>query len=708
MTIRTAVALVALLLTGVGIGPALAGDDGFGLRLLPEVLWAEAAAESFGESRASSIDEVIHAQLQESAADAFPGAWEAGLARSEGGPMQLELGGLFHLALRVSRYQVREIRYGDEKTLYNLYLTGSLSILNLGSGEILEGRTATVLHQSEVLGSAGRSADAVQAADRGAARTLVRTLVDDLAERFSPGLIEAEVVGQYGKRDVLARGYLDGAYEGEVFRLPDGGRVRLEQVQERLSLGNPLGPGGRPAVGSVVRRVGQAASAGDAPRLMVVPVDPDGEAGPGVSGGELAQWLSDGLAQAGFPVLPSAADLNLSQMSEAAELDVARDQIVGSMVRPDVFVIPWVVRHGLQEQADAERDANVYLLTVEVGCSFVDASTGIVLHGARTTITAEEYTQAVGRQADVAGAFVGLIKDAAGRLATEAADSFRPRRAYGTLLGPADAGGEIRWRPDGPLLGRGSTAALLSRSKEYTSPRTGTTLGAVENLIGRVRVNSGGGETERGRVLTATQPAARGQRIRATVRSGGGGGGTRVVELGAVSVDRASVLSEEQLRHIGQSVLATSGLFMAVLDDHEMPSLGWTKDELSDSASYDLTREDGQETTLATHRLDLRLTFRVGETEARKRLLRRAFKIEITGSLIDLATGTAEVLHSPSKGDVLEYSMWLEREIFAKESRNALAVGFGDEDVPGQLEALTVDALQEFMRRVTLLVGDEG
>ena len=698
--------LVALLPTrGSSAGTR---DAGFALRLVPEILFSDVAVDAMGTDGRDLLALELASHLQSEVSSAFPEAWQAGAARADSDDMQRELEGLLHLALRISRYQVREVRYGDEKTVFCLYLTGSLSVLNLGTGEVLEGRVATALRQDESLGPArGRSLAALRASEARAARALIETLVSDLADRFAPGLIEVDVVGRHGGRDVLARGYMDGGYAGEVFQLPEGGHVRVVQVQERLSLAEPLTPGARALAGAVVRRFGQPAAGSKAPRLMVIPAQADVEVAPGVSGGELAQWLSDGLAKEGFPVLPTATDLDFAQFEEAATIDVSREQLVGNMVRPDIYVVPWVVRHGVLEQEDPEREANVYLLSVEVGCSFVDASNGVVLHGARVVGGAEEYTRESGRQTDVLGAFVGLTKDAAAQLAAETFESFKPSRAYGTVLGPVSATGSLKWRLDGPALGRGTIGELLARSKDFTNPRTGEGLGPVESLIGTVRTTGRKAAVEEGRLLASSQAVATGQRIRAVVGSSRAGG-SRVIALGTVTARSNRWLPERRLFSIGQAVLGTSGLFRALLDDRVAPELMTIREQLETSESYALEGRVGTEQTAATHRLDLEVEFTVGAAEEHRRLVERTFRVDLTGTLVDLETGKPEILHSPSKGEVEQYQMWLEHHLKAKKRGDSVLVGFAEQDIDTQLETLTIAAIQELLRRLALLVATDG
>ena len=701
--IRLTTILALLLLVG-----GTASADELAIRVLPDILVSDAARTSVPPDQLVPLTADIQVNLQRGIAGAYPKAWAAGEAREASNRMETELEDLLYFAFRLSRHQQRRFQYGDEKTVFSLYLTGSLTLLDLGSGEMMGSRTFTVVLRKEVMGTpadldpATKLSNSMKASD-----ALVDALVDQFSQQFRPGVIEATVAGQHRSDIVLARGYLDGAYRGEVFKDGKGGMVRLTSIQEKLSVGEFLGPAGtKPTAGAVLSRVGTPGPAGDAPRLAVFVADPGAEVAPGVSGAELAQWVGDNLVESGFTVIPSSTELFLLQADEASKINVSADKLMGSMASPDILVAPTVLRHVMYVQQDEETESEINVLEVVVSASFIDVATGTVLYGTSVEKTTHEVTQEGGRQTDPVLAFTGLVKDSSSELAQIVGDEFQPRRAYGRLRGPTGPSGNVAWVPDGVPLGLGTVAEVLAASREFVDPEDGTSIGFVEEPIGTVKVTGSRPKAEEGQVLVASVPLAAGQRLRAVV--GTAATDLRIVELGKldVQVNGSDIAMDEPVRDCALAALYTGGHFRAVLDSEDRAILEAASYELTGGSYADLSL-DTLQSGVATHRLDITTRLVAEAPAVQGKLRRRAFRVEATGSLVNLRTGEPEVLLSPSKGAVMVYDMWMERELRARERRNRAIVGMRDEDVPAHLSALSFVTLDELMRRVRLL-ADKG
>ena len=688
------------------LASSAASADELALRALPEVLVSDAVRAQVPAPDLDSLTAALQASLEAELAAAYPAAWAAGLARESATQMETELEDLLYFALRISRHQTRRFQYGEDKTFFSLYLTGSLTLLNLGTGEMLGSRTFTVILRKEVMGAPADLPQADKVANaRKAGGALVDALVEQFQQRFEPGVIEAVVAGQNKGRIVVARGYLDGAYRGEVFKVGQQGIVRLTSVQEQLSVGEFLGaPAAKPIVGTVLSRIGAPNPPGETPRMAVFVADSGAEVAPGVTSGELAQWVGDNLVEAGFTVIPSSTELFTVQNIEAGTVNVSADKLTESMASPDIIVAPSVLRHVIYAQHDEESGSDINVLEVVVTATFIDVATGTVLYGTSVDGNTEEVTQEGGRQTDPTLAFTGLVKDASLQLAVRAGDEFRPRRAYGKLRGPAGPDGMISWVPDGVPLGLGTVAEVLAPSRPFVNPVDGSSIGFVEEPVGTIKVtgSKAKAKAEQGRVMVSIVPLTAGQRVRAVV--GTASTDLRVVELGRleVEVSGADPSIEAAVRDSALAALYTGGHFRATLDARDRAILEEASFELTSGNYADLSLDEVQGAT-ATHRLDITAQLVATPAETVGKLIQRKFRVEVTGSLVNLETGQAETLLSPSKGAVQVYDMWMERELRARDRRNRAVMGLRDEDVPAHLSALSFGTLAELTRRVRVL-----
>ena len=136
--------------------PVTASADGFALRALPELLWGTQAEKDVPNAVKESLDTTAHDIIAAAVEGQYPEAWAEGISRGSAWRMERELEDMLHIGFRVSRYQVQRTQFGTAKTVFNVYITGSLFMVNLGSGEVLAARTLTSYVSREIKGHADR------------------------------------------------------------------------------------------------------------------------------------------------------------------------------------------------------------------------------------------------------------------------------------------------------------------------------------------------------------------------------------------------------------------------------------------------------------------------------------------------------------------------------------------------------------------------
>jgi hypothetical protein len=535
---------------------------------------------------------------------------------------------------------------------------------------------------------------------------LTQRLVTDVKERLSPGLIQTTVAGQHRGRVVLARGYLDGGFRGEIFKTDKGKTLRVTSVQERLSLAEWGGSGPPPIAGTPLSRHGAPSVGANAPRLMVFVPNPDETVAPGVSAAELGQWFSDDLVESQFVVIPMSADLFSSKQVEAAIVNVDAAKIgLGAMVKPDILVVPEILRQATYTQRDDEREADIFTLELVVSCTFIDVATGTVLYGTTTSLSKDEVLQDWGRQTDVMESFKKLAMDASRGLAGQAGKEFKPRRAYGKIKSAADANGQVTWTLDSAPLGLGTVAEVLMRSKEFKDPSTGKSIGFVEDLIGTVKVTGSKGKAtkEQGRVLVAVVPLGPGHRVRAVV--GTASGDRRIVRMGDVSIDISGApgLTESAVRTTLSGALHTNGHFRTALGAHGRKVLEQAGAELG-SGSYQVD-ESTSEMPMdpATHQVDIQVKASAAPAKKKGKMISRDYRFDVTASLTDLESGEGAMLKGCKTCPTRVYTMWKGKTLKARQRKGEVVMGLRDEDAGNHVKGVVFDGMTELMRRLRLL-----
>lgn len=690
---------------------ALAGiatADEISLRVLPETLWSPAARSMAGDQLADAVEVAARRGLEAALPRLSPEAAARGASLDSASGMRRDAEGLVHLGFRASRFEVQRTEFGQDKTVFSVFVTGTLFLVNLGTGEFLAARTFTSIAQSEKRGVAVLDAAESRHLAEAATADVVMVLVDQLVARIHLGTIEAPVVGTVGQnRVVLARGYLEGAYRGEGFSIPGhvGATARIESVQEHLSVA-VLEPGTHLAAGSTLSRPGLIMRGGAAPLILVHSPDPDALVAPGVSGGELLSWVEDNLSSAGFWVVPSGTALIASQLAEAAHVDIAESVLVNAQAMPDVVAVPSVFNVLSFLEHDEETASDIHVLEVGLSLAFVGLQTRTVDCGAWKRASKTEVIQEGGRSADVQRAFRGLLKDAAIGAAEQAVTKYDLQRSVATLRNPPDASGHLSWKVGQLPLGLGTVAEVVRLGREYVDPRDGRSLGRIEEVVGTVVVEGSGSARESGRVMAAAVPVVPGMQLQAV--SSTQAVGRRVVKLGTVDLDSGStILTREVVERSVRAALHSSGVFRTSPDDLEPGLLASVRRELDGGgfSSEGARDADGREPAMATHILNLRLGLDAGSLSGSKKLSERVLTVNLAASLLDDVSGQPVRLVDPKGKEWTEYSMWQRRTLKAKERRGQIAVGLGDADAADQLDKLTFDAVLELLRRLGLMAG---
>ncbi|MCK6528571.1 hypothetical protein L6R50_13780 [Myxococcota bacterium] len=704
--------LLALLGLVLAAAPARAE---VALRALSPVMVSEGMRKAADPALRAALEEVAGGALAGALDARFPEAAAAGRTREESSRIQLELQDLLHLGLRLSRAQLRTIHFGEDRTDFQLSVTGTLFIVNLGTGEVLDARSVTSKTTSKKSGRvAAPPRDVVEALAEAGAKQLVGELAGRLAKDFRPGRIEARVADTHRGALVLARGYMDGAYNGEVFQLPsdDGKPPRTFQVfqtQEKLSLARPTSAGGLPKAGTVLARIGMTASAGNTPRLMVARAEGEGEAVRGVAPEDIDQWAEDLLADSGFVVLPSAGDLVRAQLAEAARVDVAEKALVGAQVQPDLLVVARMERATLTSSFDEKTSSDLMIAEVTASLSFVDVRSGAVLYGTDATEKRQDYVQEGGKQFDADDLFPGLAKDAVLAAAKKAAAGFKPRRA--SAKATAATPSRLSWSVQDIPFGVGTVAEVYRGAKEVKDGKGGS-LGFVEELVGTARVVESDGKKEKAQPMVLATAAVPGLRLKAV--AGTATSDARLVALGEVRLQSSPgsavrVRVGDRERDHARTALYGSGAFQAVVDGDLARRLD-TASSFLNSGAFAAGGDAVAEVKAAspTHRWDVEATVTVGALEKKGGKLARTLRADVAVSLVDAESGQPVTLKRPNGETMTRYTnYYLERTLSAREKKGVVAVGLADDDMPAAVEVLLLDAFREAASR-TRKLADAG
>ncbi len=676
--------------------PALAGE--FALRGLPSVLWVEQARASLPKDIVAGVDAQLLARLDKALRGAFPDAMGIGDSRAGGTEMQRSLQDLLHVGATVSRLQVVTTRYGTEKTAWTLYLTGTVFVVNLGTGEVVAARSLTAVVPVEQLGAAPEQPDSATLADMLGRSTdaLASQLVAQLKAGMKPGIVQAEVVGRVGSDFVLSRGRKDGAYVGETFRTADGATVRVAAVSDGVSRARSTGKA-ELARGAIVQRLGTVLEGGDAPRLLVQSSAQEGVLAAGVTGANLSSWAGDALAGKGYVVLPSGVNLIAAQMAESSAVDVAYEALVGAQAIPDILVVPTVRSVRITRTFDEASRATTLDYEAVVQATFIDVRSGLVLYGAEGSQKRQDYVKEGGRQVAVEDRVPALVKDATLVLADTVAARFNPRARVAPLHtgGPA----EIEWKLDVGGFGRGTLVEVLDRGPEFKASN-GQSLDTLDTLIGTARVVRTDAKLEVATVIASVKPVTGAMRVRAV--AGSVGSDDRTVELGEVTVD-GTLPKGVNLDTAVRGSLYLSDKLRAAVTGPELEAVAGFRRVLEQSGAFEAgaTIAEGRS---ATHRLDVRVSAEAPpatETPAGKRLiLERKVKVTLVGTLVDLATGKPVKLVTSKGEEKTSGTCTMDGVWTATVRPGEYAPGFGAEDTGDLVQQVVGTAMLDLARRL--------
>lgn len=692
------------------VGWSARASEGVAMRTLPTIVWADEVVDGLGRATVMAVEEDLVTTFTRGLNETFASAMARGEERASM-PLSKTLGSVVHVGFKVSRAEELLTRFGRDKTIASIYLTGSIFVTNLQTGDLLASRSLTCVQPRDYVGVV----DGLRDEDRpgvvsAAAELCMTTLTAQLAETFEPGRTVAHVVGQAGDKWVIDRGFLQGGYAGEVFLVEDdpATQVRIVEVQERLALATAPR---KLARGTRLTRFGVLVDGGDAPRMMTMPGSAVRLVAPGVVEAEVSQLAADALSDAGFVLLPQTDAMFLAKDLESGLLNVTRETLVGRQSRPDVVVLPEVTRAMWTEREESSGVVTV-TLDVQVAASFVDLRTGVVLYGTTETAGTSWEAKKGGRVVDPQTRFAGLIKDAYQALAQRSADAFSLQRGMATLEGRPSPSGEVSWTPDGGALGAGTIAEILAKGPEMTDLQ-GASLGRVETVVGSLRVLPGGGRkpgTERGQVMSRSIPVVGGMRIRGLPGTGTRDG--RVFTLGSLTLDGGGLVEAARMRQQLKTALYVSPHLRSTLAPEDHARLADTFTHLA-SSSFALTSKPGHAPTAASHtwNVDLSLSATPLErvtTNRRKGLVEASRQLTATTTLAvtEVATGSAERLVHPRTGAVFDTGYPYERALTLKgqERQGVLPHGMDGAELSLTAGPFVFEVGQELVRRARLML----
>lgn len=699
------------LLIATALDPEARASDEFALRALPSVVWTDTVYRAVGEAPIKAVEADLSTALVAAVEQAFPEPFARGKIR-ESEALSRSLGSVLHVGLRVSRIQPTMTHFGTDKTTASIYLTSTVFVTNIQTGDILASRSLTCIQPKDYTGyiESMKPADLAPAL-QSAASLCINALVPDLAANFTPGRTDAHVVGKHDGKLVIDRGYLVGAYAGETFLLADDPtkRVNVIEVQESLSLATTTAKG--VDTGDRITRFGVQVDAGAAPRMMAMPGDPSRFPAPGVSESEIAQFASDGLAAAGFVMIPHTDAMFIAKDLESGMLNVSRAEIVGAQATPDILVLSDVARFTVTERADDATGVTDYALSARVVVSFVDMTSGLVLYGATHVEEAVARTREAGRAFDPNSRFPGLVKDAFLAVANAAAGEFKPQRAYGEVQGLPDAQRRVGLKTGTVPLGIGTIGEILAKGPQFRD-RDGNSLGFVESVIGSIRVvdSDPKGGKERGQIMSSAVPTiAPGMRVRAL--PGTSVNDARVLTLGNLILDGGQWVPEAQMARQLKSALYVSPGFRAALTADDKRRLDAVFSHLSGGSFARMTSE--MQEPAATHAIDFTVGIAVEDlvkesVNKRKgwvdvsRVIRGSSEIMVR----DLDFGTVEQLVHPKTGIVYDSGYRYENgmRLQGREVAGIMPAGITDNEIPDTVSGFVYDVGAELVRRARLML----
>ncbi len=664
----------------VALSPA-AEPEGVAIRVLPEVLTAEGSSVPPG-----LLDRLLGA-FETAVVEGWPTLVAQGRAR-EAGPVRADAEAVVHLGLRLVRYQERQVTLPGAKSSTTVRATLAPFAVDLGTGEVLASRPQTWIVSGSVAGTDTVYDPATlrdMLVDQGVADATAR-----LREGFVPGRLTAEVVRRTPDGAWVARGAQDGAYVGERYRTPGGGRAEVVELAPRVSRVRVQAPTAPLEVGAWLERFGAAPKAG-VPRVLVVPAVsmPEGS----TSGDQVAMWVEDALAENGWVVVPGGTALIGAQLAESARIDVPRERLVNAQSVPDMVAVPTVWHLATTHDIDP------------TGAAMIQASAGVQVdvydarQGTLVTSFVAQHQQDVPTRAALVDSFsqdlrVTAIKDALRGLWHDDAAAPPPAGPTATVLQGSAEG--VRWDLRDAPLPVGVLGEVHHVEETLTHPRTGEALGGPLRLVGVARVAEHRRDQVRAAWVTKAGPVRAGDLF----VPGSARVGTEPLEVVVAGI----AIGDRPAEGLDAVVAAgfRSGEGVRVVAD------GVARGALTQVEG--LVRGGGFagaiERSSVAPRLRATLTFEVDQARTDKGAkVGAVVSVASTVTVTDLSTGEPVLLKAPSASSAVPtYAMRTVTTLEGREGKGDRIVGLSDEAIAHTIRTTLHQAARTLGTRTAIMV----
>jgi len=200
--------------------------------------------------------------------------------------------------------------------------------------------------------------------------------------------------------------------------------------------------------------------------------------------------------------------------------------------------------------------ATYYILKVGLDVSFNDVRTGQVFYATYVEDTQQERVRAGERSLDLAVSYRNLLQRTMSEVGRRVAAEYAPVNAEGTVRAVKPDGSLVLAVTGAGALPAGGIVTLWSDGEQVRDPRSGVSLGSVQEAAARIRVvRPAGAEAEAVTIGAATRPLA-GARFAAPATVGDAG--RQLVQVQRVEVREGVAVPGALLEEIVQSALTRS------------------------------------------------------------------------------------------------------------------------------------------------------
>jgi len=603
--------------------------------------------------------------------------------------------GLIFIRGNLSRMELSRIKLGRQNNNYVLSSTGGVELLDLKTGEVFFSKIFTIQSIQQVIGD-------ITAKDEQEFRKLFRLniedlytkLINDLANEYQPGRVEATVCGDYKGKVILDKGRYEGIAERQRFRT-QGGELSITSVQDHLCLAELMN-GNPPKKGGEAIRIGanQIAAKGAITFLVTDPVIMR----PGsiskdfqIQEKVIMQWVHDYLAKdSHLAMLPPADSTFLQQTEVAGKGTIAESTIRGNRALPDVFV-RCRISQAIVSETIGEDGATYAEFLVRPELEFYDRKTGLLVFHRVHVEKGLERTKKGYREFNRQNYFIKLTKNAIFELTKATKKNFRLEIQRGQIIKVAKEG-TAKCKLKGRSVGVGSLFQVFRPRQRVKNPINGKVLGAVQEMIGIAKVMQVKGTKGNLHLVVQQEKIKKGDIILSAGSTLAPGSCKKAVIIQAQPVQIKDA-SEQTKEAFG------SGLIMNLLEKKLLEARYWSV-LLNDQAlalleTDQITLEGGEFQVTDWHNEKRALTpdqfakavitlLPVEETEKRGKILR--LKADLT--IFD------------EQGDELStQSVKMKRTLSNKTKKGAVTVGAEEKDFPKHYIEMAEATLGEALRR---------